>query len=438
MPHETKPSSPAPLVPRHASRALAALCVSAAAAALAGCASSTPAGSQVRAPSNAAAAPPSIDVAAMLTRESEAPASPFDVDVDLGEGRAFHARARAAAAPHLDTSAAQPTFAMSIGTQSDVTCTVYAQRVDPATTIGNAFRSAVGEGGQIMAQAPSVDVGREGATPILFAEAEFVSGPATRRKLALLKVAVAATASGSLVCAHDEVGYRRSFRDAVHALVSTARFGGGDAAARAPRYEEILVAKQAGVVMGFEKVEIEDGPTRGSRLEHHYASAMGATSTAWLDVDYAETITTDAAGEIIDYTHVEEAAGVVTDRVALERQPAGRRHYAYKGQRENKVVEGSFVADEPMTTPYTRAAKVKSFAEGRAGSRARELRTFGYDPSKPAGSFELVLRRDASDHTLSMRVGDLVKTCVLDHQGMCTTARWNDVSVERTFERGAP
>lgn len=322
-------------------RAFSVLCTASCSAALlvfAGCASTSEAGPTE---ANAAAATSSsketkgLDVPAMLARElAELPR--HDVTVP---SPAFTASVEGSAAPTYTPGENAGSLAIALGTQSPINCSVQPDRIDTASTLGRMVGLVAGNPKLKLREVRTVDFAVAREAPLFFAEMTYTADTPGGQAVGMLKVGIFAHPQLSMVCTHDEVGYRESFRRIVKGLATSVELS---EPAADTRFAEIQVLRLNEQPVGFMLRSIEDGDDGATVFSSVTSTVLMRTPTEPLASDSYVNEVTDQSGHVTKAVHVEVSSGEIETQLALERDG---KSYRYSGKWQGKSLEGHFESD---------------------------------------------------------------------------------------------
>ena len=380
---------------------------------LAGCAGKTNAPSTE--PASAAPTPPTeatkLDLDALLARELDKLPAPRALSGPQG---VFTAEVPAARPPEVKVTEGPAIASWSIGTEQDVQCIIYAQRMNIADVLNTLFTSAVLEK-MSTTKIERIDAGEAGGQPFLEIDALYTMESAGHSAVGEIKLAAIAHHDVSLVCTHDEPGYRASFRNTIAALAATFKIN-EDAAPAKPSYHAIHAIEVAGARFGFhETVLVKDAD---DKLTHVTSIAMlvptkdGKLSS--MDTDVIEV--TDKSGRMLEGKYV--AVNDHEETTNLQLTQKDKKTYAVEGTAKGKPVKTEIVSKAGLVGEvgqYLLAAQALA-------KKNKKWTALVFDPStKPDAAqevgYEMTADKEDGMPIATMKQGEDRLRVTLDPQG---------------------
>jgi len=378
--------------------------------------------------------------------ESAAPGAakkPFDFEATLkreatglseravdGPQGAWSAKVPAAAAPTLTPSENIMVIDIPIGSKSAVRCQVFSETLDPGGTLSGIIKESASRV-EYRSIAPR-GIELLSGMPAAFLETVYVTDTAGGKAAGGLKMAIQAREQESLLCLHDEVGYKQTFKDISTAFFSS--FKVRSAPPSANTYTEVSKARLGETDVGFGWTRVSPGPNPGER-EYNYSNTM-FIPTSPKDVifqDSYEVYLYDRKNVLQTGTWVEGTAGEITLKITVKRWADGK--YAYEGEVSGKPIKGFLAAPRGLLTSLETAARLKKKLKGDA---AFELVLPEYHPSiDPTALIDVTYRHQKGDpaRQVTVKMSDRTMTADVDDDGMEKTA-WFQVGKHRlTVER---
>jgi hypothetical protein len=323
-------------------------------------------------------------------------------------------------------------IAIPLGTREPLGCRLIRQRVDAGRSLWLTAQALLK---QFEVKAIEVtDVVVAGGSPLVFLE--LVYAPHGADSIGLLKAAVLVHDGHSLLCQHDELGYRESFRRIVRGLSSSLREAGRPAS----RYVAIAVSTLNGRKVGFSERVVRDREGGGLVIDSIEAVLLAAGPNKLLAED-RRVVEVAAADGVLDEQHfVQTKNGQVVSQVDLTRKE--KFHYAYSGAQGGKSIEGRF--DTPSGIPSILLVARLLATEVLSG-HAKALAVPQYRAAAhPEGPVTLTFRKSAVGKRAveSDEPGGSKATLLLDEAGLVEKltmpAGKLTLAVERVYTHGKP
>lgn len=326
-------------------------------------------------------------------------------------------------------------FEIPIGTGDQLTCFHYAHPLDAGGSLQRLAKSAE-EKTQVQAVRVS-DIVALAENPAVFLEVEYVVPTKGGVAAGMMKAMLYANPDIPVLCVHDELGYRESFKRISLDLVRSASVGASSEA----RYQELQLVKLNDRPVGFERRVMMDGEGNTVVTELTTAMMLPRSAKELIVEDTAATSLSDKSGQLIELTYAKASNGELSVQVAAKRK-AGNE-YTYSGTHSGKEVSGAFKTKDRrgVATDLMVSRGVK---EKLLSGKAKELKFELYQPSlNPAGAVEVVCRKDAkSARALSLQLGPMKLDGTADEHGMLERVEMAmgkaKLVQERVFERGTP
>lgn len=375
-------------------------------------------------------------------------AKPFDFEATLkreatglkergvqGADAAWSAKVPAAGEPKLSRSENITLVDIPIGSESAVRCQVFADALDPAGTLHGVIKESA-ESVEYRSIAPS-GVSLVGGLPAAFLETVYVTETAGGKGAGGLKLAIQVREEESLLCLHDELGYRQTFKDISSAFFSS--FQVRNAPPSANTYSESSKVRIGDTDVGFSWTRVQPGEAPGERKYRYSNTALIPTSPK--DVifnDGYEIYSYDAKDVLQSGTWVEGNGGEITLKVTLKRGADGK--YEYQGEANGKPLQGILPAKKGVSTSLDIAARLKK--KLKAGG-AFELVLSEYHPSiDPTALVDVKYSHKKGDpaRQVTVTTGDRTLTADVDENGMAKVSSLqigkNKLTIERLKSEG--
>ncbi len=381
---------------------------------------------------------PKLDAAALMEREVAGQHPTHELNL---LGGTFTGQLQATAPPIVANAQTGEgvkvsTLTFRIGSSSPMVCYVRGTR-DAASLldakIDEIKKEMAKNNVQGRLRTPEVAVEIEGSHPVLYLDVPVVIG--AQERPGLIKLAFSPRDGGSVLCMHDELGYRKTFRRIVGGLVTNANVTGDYPQ---PVYTEIAVAKLEGKTAGYaESYEfVQEGQVKTLDVLALVRTEKGTSKV----VDSVERATSNAKGEVMT---LQRAVGSFRDTVTALEVKRGKvgNDYVYDGTVQKTKVKGSFTAPRPLETRGALAGRMLQVASGKL----KELKYLAYNEAlKLEGALEVVVTRE-DPKTLSLKsdTGDIWQMTI-DALGLPERTMYprdknaERLIIERAYSQGQP
>lgn len=330
----------------------------------------------------AAAAPPEVRQA--FARESAAlPARPFRTPGGV-EG-SIPSRS----APSVTADDGFETISADVGGAQPVSCFLYDDRIDAASSYHAMLASMVEGSGIEPLAAELVDVVPVGGSPLLLVHVVYSAKRNGQKGTGALKIALLPHDVHSLACLHDEPGFTQTFRRTAVALAGSLRRGKVRPPRDAARFAELHVARIQGRAAGFQEQRIEAQPDGTRKLVVVSAQLFNRSSSDLIGGDNQDVTVAAADGTLVSAVSVEVEAGEISEQLELVRD-GKTLAYAYEGTVAGKKLAGRFQAARPLATDLLLARR---FARRNGNVPPAVERQLEWIPSvDPRSATEVVYR----------------------------------------------
>jgi hypothetical protein len=345
-------------------------------------------------------------------------------------GAAWSAKAPAAAELKLTRDENVMLVDIPIGSQSPVRCQVFPESLDAGGTLSGVLKDSAARV-EYRSITPS-GVRLIGGTPVAFIETVYVSDVAGGKAAGGLKLAMQSREQESILCVHDELGYRQTFQ-----TVSSAFFASFKVKSAPPNestYSEVAKARIGETDVGFSSTHVKPGSKPGEREFSYSNTTLVPTSPK--DVIFGDTYelySYDAKNQLRTGTWVEGSGGEVTLKVVLTRSSDGK--YAYEGEVSGKPLKGVLQAPRGLATTLDIATRLKKKLKTDAPF---ELVVAEYHPSiDPTALLDVTYRHQKGDpaRQVVVTMSNRTITAEVDDDGLPKTA-WFEIGKNRlTIER---
>lgn len=397
---------------------------------LAGCGGQSQAGAQSpKAPSEANSTAPAgkpFDFDATLARE----ASGLTERGVQGADAAWSAKVPASADPTVSKSENIVLVDIPVGSESAVRCQIFNDSLDPGGTLSGVLKESA-QKVEYRSITPS-GVSLIGGVPAAFLETVYVTETEGGKGAGGLKLAIQVRESESLLCLHDELGYRQTFKDISSAFF--ASFKVRNAPPSEHTYMEMSKTRLGDTDVGFSSMRVKPGEKAGEREYSSTNTTLIPTSPK--DVifeDAYEIFTYDAKNVLQTGTWVEGSGGDITLKIVLKRWADGK--YAYEGEASGKPLKGALEAPHGVSTSLDVAARLKK--KLKAGGPF-ELVLSEYHPSlDPTALIDVKYSHKKGDpaRQVVVTMSDRTMTQEVDEDGMAKSVWFQVGKVKLTEER---
>jgi hypothetical protein len=326
------------------------------------------------------------------------------------------------------------TLEVPLGTGGDdITCYLYPDGRDTADSISKVLAGA-GKAAHFE-RVRLVDVAVVQETAVVYVEADYSATSEGQRVFGQFKLMMSDEPDHPVLCMHDEVGYRASFRRIATGFIESLRPAKPSEPAR---YTELQLVRLGDTLVGFQQQTIHDGD-KGLRIISNRSSLFLPRSPSQLAfTDEALAEVADPRGNLVFSNHATLENGELITSIDVER--LDERRYSFKGKRAGKEVSGTF-RGKGKGGLRSALAIAEALRAGQA-SRSPELSIEEYHPrfdtTKPV---EVVYRRGEGRHVTISR-GGLNVDALIDEHGFVEQAELplagTRLRFQRVFVRGAP
>jgi hypothetical protein len=308
-----------------------------------------------------------------------------------------------------------------IGSRTPVYCQVYDEELEIAGTIHQLLGMAL-QDRQVDSMVPwavTIDNGHPAAWLEVFYT---VDRPGNGKAGGLLKLAISAREDHPILCFHEEVGYKESFRRVVQEFFRS--FEPSQRAAE-PNYLDVMIRYLDDVPIGFKKsVSIEEKELDGYQRWITHAMLMAPVGDAKLQLkDDLEIAILDTTGHVAFGRWTTVLDGKLMLDLELERVEGNL--YRYAGQLRGEPRNGEFRTMDPQGlsgAPLTARTLATHLARSSGFSLEREEYVPAMDPAAP---YRVIYYHHAEDSPglVRLQIGDVEILRVVDEHGMLQEER---------------
>lgn len=312
----------------------------------------------------------------------------------------------------LKPEAGATAVSASLGTEQPVVCIVYDRPIDPGGAIAKII-GATGQKVQYERLAPD-DVVPLKDWAVVFVDSLYTADSPNGRALGELKLAVFASEVAPVLCMHDELGYRETFKRTSLSFIESLQASGA-AAMPAPVYTELHLAKLNDKPIGYNKRSIfTEGNKRYARL---WSALLLPRGPSDLQLNDSETyLEFDADLRLIKGVWVKATGGELVTRLRVEREPGGS--YRYEGTHDGHDIRGQVQPRDKRGIPSELrvAQDLKALV---AGPRER-LEIEEYHPTiDPTALVQVQYEKSAAaPNQIQVKLGQSAMSTVVDERGL--------------------
>lgn len=310
---------------------------------------------------------------------------------------------------------------IAIGSSAPVYCQVYDEELETAGTIHELLGMAL-QDRQVDSMVPwavTIDNGHPTAWLEVF---YVVARPGKGKAGGLLKLAISAREDHPVLCFHDEVGYKESFR-----RVAQEFFRSLEASQRAeePKYLDVVIRYADDVPVGFKtSVSTEEKELDGYQRWTTHGMLMAPVGDAKLQLkDDREIWILDTTGHVAFGRWTSVLDGELMLDLELERSEGNL--YRYAGQLHGVPRKGEFRTMDPQGlsgAPLTARTLATHLARSNGFSFVQEEYVPAADPTAP---YRVIYSHHAEDspRLVRLKIGDVDVLRVVDEHGMLQEER---------------
>ena len=335
---------------------------------------------------------------------------------------------------------------MDAKTGAPIECVILQQEQDLArflvATSEAGYDAIEGSSGKIAAKSiDRVDAGAIDGSPFLAVDWTHRIEPEGKPALVgVLKQLVASKDGHTVYCAHDEVGYARTFRKLAEALIGSLEFA--DAPEVRPYRAEIATMSLQGMRVGVDQVTYTRDPDGDTKVLHTSAMLVPVDAETLVPADEVMVQWVRPDGTLINAFQIESANGEVSSELKLEPHEDGT--WAVAGTYKSKPIEAQLPTGKPSTMlSDVLLLRAKLAAPDPVGS-VMKVQTWlpGVDPSRLLESQLEILRAIDDDRfAAKLQMSGIVADLVVDRDGSTVSGTLTmgpmKLAIERVFADGA-
>lgn len=358
------------------------------------------------------AQPAPVDVKALLARESTTLSTRSIAD----KQGAWSADVPSDAAPTSEEANGIVMVNVPVGAEEQVRCQAFSQELGAGAVFHSVLANAPAgfEFGAV--QPAGVKVIRN--APASYLDAQYTGDSPKGRVFGLLKMAFYAREGGSLLCVHDEVGYRKTFTSVADGFFES--FKRQATSDQQPQWLEVSKTRMETTDLAVSVTKIFAGARPG---EHRYESMSASfMPTSPKDLVLEDTVTKmelDARGKLQEGVWTVVEGGELALQMTLS---AAKNKLTYEGTVSGKPVKGELNPKNALTSPLEAAALLKKqLSTGKAFKQV----LYEYHPSiDPTALVPVTYAHEAGadPHLVQMTLGEMQMQMKVDAAGMPETA----------------
>lgn len=242
------------------------------------------------------------------------------------EDRAFRVRVPAKLARPVERAEGAYALSLDIGTTAPIDCWVYTESIDFATSAVSLSEStfvAIAERfGELQArEVDRVDAGVIGKHPFLAVDWMYRVQTEQGPQIGQVKHLVASKDDHGLYCQHNEVGYAKTFRRTLGAMLGSLEFR--EPSGPSPHFSEVSTMSIRGMQVGFVHTTLIRDADGDTRIDTRTSLLVPVTAATLQANDTFEVEFARSDGTLINQVHVESQNGEVVSHLELNPRPDG-------------------------------------------------------------------------------------------------------------------
>ena len=332
-------------------------------------------------------------------------------------------KAEAGSLPKMELNQQQLEFyysAIDIGSAAPLECTFYKTDINPASSLkrlaNGVLNSAQIVGTVTKKEIAYIDAGEMNGTPFLQMDTSYLTSKNGVQMVGYFKSLVAIKGRDSIVCWHNDLGFKDTFRKLTSQVVSSYEFKRVDGTVFKPTYSEVLVFKVQNRPIGFSTSMVLDGNNeskiwinRSAILAiSHSISEVSATDDSQLEVSGKNGMI--SLGKYAGETDLE--VGHVID---LNSQDG--RVFHVKGIFKGKDIS-SFMKTSGLVSNYQ---QTKMASEAFFKDKKKKFTATGYVPSlspvKPIDLHYTLKELKPGGAVVNVKIGEINSTIDMQENG---------------------
>jgi len=347
-----------------------------------------------------------IDVAALLARE----ATGLSAQHVTGDQGAWSADVLGSGAAHGEVKEGSIVVEVPIGAEEAMTCQTFTEAVDAGGTLHNVLASAAESVKFVSLAATGVKV--VGRAPAVFLEGEYLADTAEGKAAGLYKIAFYANEELSLLCRHDELGYKKTFASAAESFFKS--FTRKGVTEQKPLWLDVSKSSVDGKDVSFSVTRVLPGDAKGELHYENLETTFVSSAQQMKLEDTVSSIDLDARGKLKKGVWVVAEGGELKLQITVS---AEKDKLSYEGTAAGKPVKGELSQANFATVLDPAILLKKQLKSGKPFKQTLHE----YHPSlNPTGLVAVTYSHDAGQEprVVDMSVGDLKATVKVDASGM--------------------
>jgi hypothetical protein len=382
-------------------------------------------------------------LAELRAREAELPAAQTLLPADLS----FRVAVPAKPVGSIETQAEAEAYRLSldIGTTAPIDCWIYPDSVDLATSLAALSESTFGAIGEIFGEVEArhidrVDAGAIGGHPFLALDWMYRVRTEQGAQVGQVKHLVARKGVHGLYCQQNEVGYAKSFRRVVGAMLASLEFR--DGSTPPPRFSEVSTMSIRGMQVGVVHTTLSLDAEGDARVDSLTSVLVPVTADALQSSDTYEVEFARPDGRLINHVHVETQNGELTTH--LELNPDANGAWSVEGTFQGKPLSARIESPRRVSSWLGDALALRhTLATGGSGAEVTMTRWIPEaDPTRLVdGTISIGKQIAPERYAAKLDAAGIEADLVVDRAGTIASASMDmgvaDVDVERVYVRGA-
>lgn len=329
-----------------------------------------------------------------------------------------------------------------LGTQSDILCFV-APNAMPITNVMGAVLRELGTKPEIKVRGiGSTDAGALFDQPYFAADVVLVDDTTSPPQLYQVKMmAVGLRGNGSMLCVHDEVGYRQTFRRVVTGLANAMQTASGERFGL-PLYKEVFVARVGDTAIGVGESSYYESNDRQLLMTSRMSMFVPRSPEEVIATDEVNESLSDAAGDVLKATYVDLEGGEIASNLLLDRRSP--RVYHVTGTHDGLPVDADLAVEGSLPDDRSVARRLRETIVRAGGPERIAIPQWAPDIT-PLKITELGVRRTGvpapTGTPADFELGERRIRVIIDAQGlldrMTVALGNNELTIQRVFQRGS-
>lgn len=347
-----------------------------------------------------------IDLAGLLARE----ATGLSTQHVTGDQGAWSADVLGSGAAQGEVKEGSIVVEVPIGAEDTMTCQTFTEAVDAGGTLHSVLASAAESVKFVSLAATGVKV--VGRAPAVFLEGEYRADTADGKAAGLYKVAFYANEELSLLCRHDELGYKKTFARAAESFFKS--FTRKGVTEQKPLWLDVSKTSVDGKDLSFSVTRVLPGDAKGELHYENLETSFSASAENLKLEDTVSSINLDARGKLKNGVWVVAQGGELRLKITVS---AEKDKLSYEGTVAGKPVKGE-LSQANFATVLDPAIMLKK--QLKSGKPFKQT-LHEYHPSlNPTGLVAVTYSHDAGQEArvVDVSVGELKATVKVDPSGM--------------------